>query len=96
MNQSPSKEQAKKSVYRWVVFAACFLMVFVSLGFGSSTKGTYLTAVTNQLGLERAKFTVNDSMRYLTTALLNFFFGALVKKLGARKMIGFFVRQSWG
>lgn len=74
--------------YGWVVFAVCFLMVFVSLGFGSSTKGTYLTAITESLNLKRGLFTINDSMRYITTAILSFFFGHIVMKIGPRKMVG--------
>lgn len=75
--------------YAYVIFAVCFLTVFVALGFGSSPKSTYLTAITAQLGLERSLFTINDSMRYLSTALLNFFFGSLVCRFGARRMVAF-------
>jgi len=82
-------QKKAKFHYAYIIFAVCFLSVFATLGFGSSPKSTYLTAITAQLGLERGLFTVNDSMRYLSTALLNFFFGALVMRLGARRMVGF-------
>lgn len=81
--------QKKNSRYAWVVFGVCFFIVFISLGFGSSPKSTYLTAVTEDKGWARSLFTLSDSCRYITTSILSFFFGAIVKKLGARKMIGF-------
>ena len=34
--------------YAYLIFALCFLTVFTTLGFGSSTKSTYLTAITAQ------------------------------------------------
>lgn len=79
-------EKKRKLHYAWVVFGTCFLMVFIALGFGSSTKGTYLTAITEQLGLKRSLFTINDSLRYVTTAVLNVLFGTLVTRLGTRRM----------
>ena len=77
---------AKRSWYAWVVFGAAFLMVFVSLGFGSSTKGTFLTAVTGSLGLARSKYTIGDALRYITTAVMSLFFGRTAKKIGLRTM----------
>ena len=35
--------------YRWVIVAASFLMVFVCLGFCSSSKSLYLAAITDCL-----------------------------------------------
>ena len=78
----------KKQWYAWVIFAVCFLMIFVALGFGSSTKGTFLTAICGQLGLDRAKFTINDSMRFITTAIMALFLGKTVEKIGLRWMAG--------
>ncbi|MBQ7601375.1 MAG: hypothetical protein IJU49_04325, partial [Lachnospiraceae bacterium] len=76
----------KKSWYAWVIFGAAFFMVFVSLGFGSSTKGTFLTSVTGSLGLARSKYTIGDALRYVTTAVLSLFFGRTEKKIGIRMM----------
>ena len=78
----------RKNRYAWVIFGICFLMVFVALGFGSSTKGTYLTAVTGSLGLKRGLFTIADSCRFLTTAVMSFFLGKFVKTIGLRRMAG--------
>lgn len=82
-------ENKKRIHYAWVVFGACFFMIFIALGFGSSTKGTYLTAITDQLGLKRSLFTINDSLRYITTAVMNMIFGACVAKVGPRRMTSF-------
>lgn len=75
------------SWYKWVIVAVCFLMVSICLGFCSSTKSLYLKAITSALNIERSLFSINDSCRYITTAVTNLFFGAMIIKLGPRKMI---------
>lgn len=77
----------KKSWYRWVIVAAMFIMVFVCLGFCSSNKGLYLSAITEALDIKRSLFSVNDSCRYIMTAFVNLFFGALIAKFGVRKLV---------
>ncbi len=81
------KENNKGVNYRWVVLALCFLMIFVVLGFGSSTKSTYLKAICDDLDFDRSVFSFNSSIQYIAGAVLNFFFGILLARLGARKMI---------
>ncbi len=78
----------KKLDYMWVIVVTCFLMEFVALGFCSSNKSLYLGAITEALNIPRSLFAINDSVRFLTTAVINLFFGTLVQKLGARKMVG--------
>lgn len=73
--------------YRWFIVAACFVMVFICLGFCSSTKGLYLAAITEALDIKRSLFSINDSFRYITTAVVNLFFGGLVARFGTRKMV---------
>ena len=73
--------------YKWVIAAMCFLMVFAGLGFCSSAKSIYTAAITNALGFSRSAFSVNDSLRYITTAVANLFFGALVARYGTKKLI---------
>lgn len=73
--------------YGWFVFAACFLMVFTALGFCSSPKSLFLAAITEDLGIPRSLFSINDSIRYITTAVANVFFGFLVAKFGSRRLI---------
>ncbi len=73
--------------YKWFVVAASFLMVFVTLGFCSSTKGLFLDVVTKALGISRGLYSINDSLRFVSTAIVNLFFGTLVYRYGARKMV---------
>lgn len=73
--------------YRWVVVGCCFVMILVCLGFCSSTKGLYLSAVTEALQLERSLYSINDTLRYVASATMNLFFGVLVLRFGPRKLI---------
>lgn len=70
------------------VMIACFCMIFVCLGFCSSNKSVYLTAITQALNIKRSLFSINDSCRYICTAVVNLFFGKLVQKYGAKKLVG--------
>ena len=78
----------KRFHYAWVIFAVCFLMVFTALGFNSSPKSLFLSAVTEDLGISRSAFSVSDSCRYISTAVINLFFGTLIAKFGPRKLAG--------
>lgn len=73
--------------YRWFVVGACFLLAFTGLGFCSGTKSLYLVPITEATGLKRSLFSLSDSCRYVTTALVNLFFGAHLARFGARKLI---------
>ena len=73
--------------YRWVIVAASFLMVFVCLGFCSSSKSLYLAAITEALGIKRSLFSINDSCRYIATAVVNLFFGTLCARFGRKRLI---------
>lgn len=77
----------KKLNYQWVIVVTCFIMEFVALGFCSSNKSLYLGAITEALDIKRSLFSINDSVRFLTSAVVNLFFGVLIQKLGARKMV---------
>ena len=80
-------KRSKRFHYAWVIFAICFLSVFTSLGFCSSPKGLYLAAITEDLGIPRSLFSIGNSCRYITTAVMNLFFGKLVLRFGPRKLI---------
>ena len=81
--------QPKKKInYMWVMVFVCFMLGFFCLGFCSGNKSLYLAAITDALGIKRSLFSVSDSIRYLTTAGVNLFFGSLLHKLGVRKMVG--------
>ncbi len=79
----------KKFDYTWVIVACCFLMMFTSMGFCSSPKQLFLKAATEALGMERSLYSLGTTFRYVTTAIVNLFFGALVIKFGVRKLLGF-------
>ena len=81
--------QPKKKInYMWVMVFVCFMLGFFCLGFCSGNKSLYLAAITDALGIKRSLFSIGDSIRYLTTAGVNLFFGSLLHKLGVRKMVG--------
>ncbi len=75
--------------YKWVIAAIGFLMVFVTLGFCSSNKSVYIGAITEATGISRSLFSFNDSCRYISTAVVNIFFGSLIEKYGAKKLVLF-------
>lgn len=81
--------EKKKPNYKWFILSACFLMTFTSLGFCSSNKGLFLSAVTEALNIPRSLFAVKDSFRYITSALMNLCFGFLISKFGVRKLVAF-------
>lgn len=78
----------KQKFIKTAVMAACFSMIFVCLGFCSSNKSVYLSAITEALGIKRSLFSINDSCRYIATAVMNLFFGALIMRFGAKKLVG--------
>ena len=75
--------------YGWYIFGICFLMVCYALGFNGAPRSLFLTVITEDLGIPRSLYSLNDSVRYITKAALDIFFGALVLKFGARKLIAF-------
>jgi len=78
--------KTRKLDYRWVVAAVCFLIIFTALGFCSSTKSLFLKPVTDKLEISRSLFSITDSIRHVTNAVLSLFFGSLVMKFGTKKL----------
>jgi len=74
--------------YTYVIVGCMFLMIFVTLGFCSSSRSLYLSPITEALGIKRSLFSIGDSLRYISTAVVNIFFGALLQKFGTRKLLG--------
>ena len=74
--------------YAWIIIALCFLMVFTCLGFVSSNRSLYLTSITSALNIKRSVFSISDSLRFISTAIINIFFGTLISKFGTKKLIG--------
>ncbi len=62
-------------------------MVMVALGFGSSTKSLFPDEIAKDLGVERSLVSLGESARYVATAIVNIFFGMLIARLGAKKLI---------
>lgn len=81
--------EKQKFAYKWVIFILCFMMVFVCLGFCSSTKSLYLDVITKAMNIPRTQFAFNDSCRFISSAIINLFFGTLVYKYGVRKLTAF-------
>ena len=79
--------KTKKFDYKWVIAAISFLAVFTALGFCSSSKSLYIKAITDTLGISRSAFSINDSCRFITTSIVNLFFGSLFARFGAKKLV---------
>ena len=62
-------------------------MVLTVLGFCSSSKSIYISPICEALGISRSAFSLNDSCRYIATSVVNIFFGVLIAKFGAKKLI---------
>ncbi len=77
----------KKFEYKWVMAGLCTLMVLAGLGFCNSAKSLYVDPVSKFYDVERAVFSLNDTIRYLSTAAANIFFGKLILKFGTKKLI---------
>ena len=73
--------------YCWIIISISCLMVLIVLGFCSSSKSIYISPVCEALGISRSAFSINDSCRYIATSVVNIFFGALIAKFGAKKLI---------
>ena len=76
--------KAQSPYRKWLVAIGCFLMVFLGMGFCSSTKGLFLGAITEDLQIPRDMFSLQDTFRFSVTAIVNIFFGALLTKFGPR------------
>ncbi|MBR3933799.1 MAG: MFS transporter, partial [Clostridia bacterium] len=83
----PVSGSKKKFDYKWIIVALSFLMVLTCLGFCSSPKSLFIGPVTKALGVSRGAFSVNDSLRFISTAFINIFFGSLVARFGPKKLI---------
>lgn len=87
--QCENKGRVLPSWYKWVIIGLCFIMVMVCLGFCSSPYSWYTNTVLKHLDLESKAdlYDLNKSIRFITTAVVNLFFGYLVTKFGTKKLI---------
>ena len=81
------KKWQNSANYWQVMVSVCALMVLIVLGFCSSSKSIYIAPVCNALGISRSAFAINDCLRYISTAVVNIFFGTLIAKFGSKKLI---------
>jgi len=80
-------EKKTRMDYKWVILILCFLMEFVCMGFCSSNSGLYTKAVTEALDIKRSIYSLSTSIRYGVQVLVALNFGAIIKRLGVRKMV---------
>lgn len=76
----------QRRYYWWVIAAATFAMIFVSLGLCNSSHGLYQIPVTTSLDMTRAQFSSISTFRYVTAMILNFSFGMLTRRFGLRRL----------
>lgn len=62
-------------------------MIMLALGFTSSTKSLFPDEIAKAIGQERSLVSIKESCRYISTAVVNLFFGALIARFGAKKLI---------
>lgn len=72
---------------KWLIVVLSALMVCLVLGFCNSAKSLYVQPVTQALGISRSMYSITDSCRFASTAIINLFFGTLVVRFGPRKLI---------
>ncbi len=77
----------KKLNYKWVILAISFLMIFSGLGCFNATKGLFISPVTSALGISRSSYSINDTLCYIAQAITNLFFGTLIYKYGAKRLV---------
>ncbi len=82
-------ERKRRFEYKWVIAVLGFTMIFVGLGFFSSTRSLFISPITEALHIPRSAFSLTDTFRFLSTSLTNLFFGTLIAKFGAKKLVGF-------
>lgn len=80
------KKTEKKFDYNIIIIALCFMMVLLGLGLWSA-KSLFVVPITSALGISRSAYSIADTMRYISTAVINIFFGYLVGKFGSKKLI---------
>ncbi len=73
--------------YKWIIAILCFLMIFTCLGFCSSNSSLYLNAITEALDFSRSSYSLTNTLRFVSTAFINLFFGKLIARFGAKKMV---------
>lgn len=71
----------------WSAVIICSLLVFISLGFCSSAISIYTVPITEGLGITRGAYATTSTVRFVTMALTNLFFGTLARRFGTKKLM---------
>lgn len=87
MENQEKVKHGKKFNYTYIIIGVCTLIICIGLGFCSSTKGVFFPYIIEYTGLPRGPYAISDSFRYITTAVVNLFFGTLVLKFGVKKLM---------
>ena len=79
----------KRFDYSYIIICLCFIAVCTSLGFCSSNRSMYFQAITDVFDGSITKFEYSFTMtiRYVSTTVLNIFFGNLVNKFGTKVLM---------
>ncbi len=77
----------KKETNKWLIISLCFIMVMFCLGFCSSPYSWFTNFIVPYLGVSESLYSIGKSIRFVTTAVVNLFFGFLVAKFGTKKLI---------
>ena len=77
----------KKQTNKWIIISLCFIMVMFCLGFCSSPYSWFTNYIVPYLDVPESLYSIGKSIRFVTTAIVNLFFGFLVAKFGTKKLI---------
>lgn len=79
----------KRFDYTYIIIGISFLVICTSLGFCSSNRSMYFQAITDVFNGSISKFQYSFTMtiRYVSTTILNIFFGTLVNKFGTKLLM---------
>ncbi len=77
----------KKLFYGWVVVLSSVVMMALGVGMFSSTNSVYVKPVCESLGFSRGEFTLHRTIITIISALIMPFYGRLIPRFGARKIM---------
>lgn len=76
----------RKSSRKVLTIILCFLVIFCGLGL-MQPRGQFVVPITQALGISRSVYSINDTIRFATSAVLNFFFAFFIEKFGSKVLI---------
>ena len=79
-------EEKKTSLRQIITIILCFLVIFCGLGL-MQPRGQFVVPITQALGISRSVYSINDTIRFATSAILNFFFAFFIEKFGTKVLI---------